>query len=250
MGFVHAHTSHNALTVCLKVMFISAFARPRFDHHTHTWWDGKIGTWPIGDWEPATRGSANRPAGTMEWKDKSVTKELYRHYLLCKVIPAIVDKWPRGQWNNPNFKVRIQQDGAPSHIRVDDNPFNLQLQHMHLHNKIELYVQPPNSPDLNVLDLGPFRALQSMHFKKTSADVPDVINNVILTYNEYDYKKINYVFLTLMAVMNEVIECEGDNSYKLPHLGKQSLEKRHGQVPLVLDASESALPHLAGHATL
>ena len=233
------------LTHTLQVMFMAAFARPRHDPNRGCMWDGKIGIWAIGDWEPAARSSVNRPAGTLVWKDESVTKELYRRYLLYKVIPAIQDKWPIGQWKNPNFKVRIQQDGAPSHIVPNDELFQLQLKHQNLHNKVELYSQPPNSPDLNILDLGLFRSLQAMYFKKTSSDIPAMIDNVILTYHEYDYRKINYIFLTLMSVMNKVIEHDGDNAYKLPHLGKAKMERVHGGVlPLVLDATEQALPHL------
>ena len=32
-------------------------------------------------------------------------------------MPAIRDKWPRDQWNNPNFHVKIQQDGATTHMK-------------------------------------------------------------------------------------------------------------------------------------
>ena len=54
-----------------NVMFLCAQARPR-ELADGSHWDGKIGIWPIGDWEPAKKSSKNRPAGTLEWKNHSV----------------------------------------------------------------------------------------------------------------------------------------------------------------------------------
>ena len=34
-----------------KVMFLCAVAHPRFNPCANSWWDGKLGIWPIGDWE-------------------------------------------------------------------------------------------------------------------------------------------------------------------------------------------------------
>ena len=36
-----------------KVMFLCAIVRPHFNPCANLWWDGKLGIWPIGDWEPA-----------------------------------------------------------------------------------------------------------------------------------------------------------------------------------------------------
>jgi hypothetical protein len=65
-----------------KVMFLSAVARPRYDFHTRFDWDGKIGIWPVGRMEPAARNSANRPRGTMVWKNESLTRDKYRSMLI------------------------------------------------------------------------------------------------------------------------------------------------------------------------
>ena len=42
-----------------KVMFLCAVARPCFNPSGNSWCDGKLGIWPIGDWEPAKRASKN-----------------------------------------------------------------------------------------------------------------------------------------------------------------------------------------------
>ena len=93
-----------------KVRFLCAIAHPHFNPCANSWWDGKLGIWPIGDWEPAKRGSKNRPKGTLVWKNKVVTKEVYHELLISKLLPAIVEKWPWTDWLSR--KILIQQDGA------------------------------------------------------------------------------------------------------------------------------------------
>ena len=58
-------------------------------------------------------------------------------------------------------KIFIQQDGAEKHISWDDKLFNNAL----VDNGINatLYTQAASSPDVNLLDLGFFRAIQSFN---------------------------------------------------------------------------------------
>ena len=63
-----------------KVMFLCAVARPHFNPCPNSWWDSKLGIWPIGNWEPAKRKSKNRPKGALVWKNKVVTKEFIGIY--------------------------------------------------------------------------------------------------------------------------------------------------------------------------
>jgi predicted nucleic acid-binding protein len=55
-----------------KVMFLCAQARPRWDVTTRTWWDGKIGMWPIGSFQRAQRTSVNQPAGARVWVNEGM----------------------------------------------------------------------------------------------------------------------------------------------------------------------------------
>ena len=71
-------------------------------------------------------------------------------------------------------------------------------------------------------------------------DEQQIIEYVQETYKDYDYKKINYIWLTLMGCYNEIICCHGDNNYKVPHLGKERLDRR-GELPTVLPVIEEAL---------
>ena len=59
------HKSH-----ITKVMFLCAVVHPRFNPSANSWWDRKLGIWPIGDWELVKLKSRNRLRGTLVWKTK------------------------------------------------------------------------------------------------------------------------------------------------------------------------------------
>lgn len=132
-----------------KVMFMAAVARPRYDEDGVEYFSGKIGIFPFVIKEPARRNSKNRVVGTLETKPiLSVTKDVTRTCLIEKVLPAIRSKWPLSRSNGPIF---IQQDNARPHLGVNDVEFNEATRQGGF--DIRLCFQPPNSPDLNVLDL-------------------------------------------------------------------------------------------------
>ena len=96
---------------------------------------------------------------TLVWKIKVVTKEVYQDLLISKLLPAIVEKWPRT--DRLSRKFFIQQAGVKSHICENDKEFNDALIEQEIN--VELYMQAANSPDINLLDLGFFRAIQSFN---------------------------------------------------------------------------------------
>ena len=148
------HKSH-----ITKVMFLCAVARPCLNPSANSWWDRKLGIWPIGDWEPAKWRSKNRPKGMLVWKNKTVTRYVYRDLLISKLIPAILEKWPRR--DRMSRTIYIHQDSAKNHVHEDDKEFNNALMEQDIDAK--LYTQTPNSPDVNLLDLGFCRAIQSFN---------------------------------------------------------------------------------------
>ena len=99
---------------------------------------------------------------------------------------------------------------------------------MHLVN------QPGQSPDLNILDLGFFRAIQSIKDQMSYKDEDKLIKAVEEAYNTYDPILLNYIFLSLQNCMIEILKCKGNNNYKLPHMNKASLD-RQGKLPVVLE---------------
>lgn len=102
-------------------------------------------------YELAMRNSRNRPRGTMVKKPIIVDRETIREYLVTRVIPTIAAAWPEG-----GGTIWIQQDNARTHITQDDAAFVNAVEQTGL--DIGIMQQPPNSPDMNVLDLGFFFA--------------------------------------------------------------------------------------------
>jgi hypothetical protein len=90
--------------------------------------------------------------------------------MVNKVLPAIRAKWPREDVNKPIF---IQQDNAPSHLILDDPVFCEAAREEGF--DIRLVCQPPNSPDFNTLDLGFFRAIQAIQYKKEAKTIKDLV---------------------------------------------------------------------------
>ena len=212
-----------------KVMFLCTVARPCFNMSANSWWDGKFGIWPIGDWEPAKWGSKNRPKGTLVWKNKMVTKDVYRDLLINKLIPAILEKWPRR--DRMSRTIYIQQDGARNHICEDDEEFNNALTEQEINAK--LYMQTLNSPDVNLLDLGFFQAIQSFN-DASPKNEEELIQSVQDVYKNYLQHKLNWTWLTLQSCFNQIILHHGDNNCSIEHILKAKLEWQ-GQLLDILD---------------
>ena len=85
---------------------------------------GKIGCFPLVTYENAVRRSQNRLRGEQVIKPiTSITRDVIRDFMVNRVLPAIRAKWPREDVNKPIF---IQQNNAPSNLKVDD-PFFVRL---------------------------------------------------------------------------------------------------------------------------
>ncbi|KAG2799775.1 hypothetical protein PC129_g20694 [Phytophthora cactorum] len=96
----------------------------------------------------AQRSSRNRPRGIV------CTRNIYKDFLIRHVIPAIKQQWPRVDRRRP---IMIQQDIAKPHVLPHDS--DVVAAGMEGGWCIRLLFQPPNSPDLNVLDLELFRTV-------------------------------------------------------------------------------------------
>ena len=218
----------------LKVMFLCALARPRFAPNGECLFDGKIGMFPLIETVVAQRGSVHRPRGTLITRSVNVTKDRYREIMLTKVVPAIKDRWPCR-----NRNIVIQQDGASSHIDEDDPAFVAEAT-MGLWN-ISLQTQPPKSPDLNILDLSFFRALQSYQWRSGFANtIEELVVQVQQAYELFPPRSIDFSFLTLQCCIDDILGIYGDNDYSIRHMGKEAL-LRAGRLPTQIVASASAL---------
>ncbi|XP_042016290.1 uncharacterized protein LOC121764314 [Salvia splendens] len=215
-----------------KVMFMCAVSRPHFGINGQSTYDGKVGIFPFTEFLPAQRRSKNRARGTMETKAiNSVTKSVMKDCLIQQIIPAIKAKWPVGASKD----IYIQQDNATPHITAMDADFQAVANSDGF--RIQLICQPPNSPDTNILDLGFFRAIQSLQHEKPCKTVDELVWNVCSSFEELSPQTLNKVFLSLQACLNEILQCRGGNGYKVPHINKDRLQ-RNGELPNVLEVEE------------
>ena len=214
-----------------KVMFTAAVARPRFNADKECTFDGKIGIFQFTYQEPAKRASKYRAKGTVMTKIvESVGKKETRHMLINEIIPAIMQKWPQTEGHKTIY---IQQDNARTHIGQDDPEW--QAAHQQGDFTFILVQQPPNSPDLNILDLGFFRSIQSLMHKKMPKDVDDMLEAVHHAYNELEPTTLGNVWLSYQYVMNEVLKVKGSNDYLVPHVNKKKLAAE-GKLPIQVTA--------------
>jgi len=226
------HKSH-----ITKVMFLCAQARPR-KLSNNTWWDGKIGIWPVGYYRAAQRDSVNRPAGTLLFENETIDMDKYRSMMINDVVPAMLNEFPDTEYNKYQ-QIIIQQDGAPTHVNPRDHEWMQHLTDMGIEEKIKLVTQPANSPDLNINDLGFFNALQSMCYCTTPTNEVDLIEMVTKTFKECPTNKINRIWLSLQTVFNNLIEDYGGNKYKMTRMGKDKLEHKN-RLPVVLEVTPMA----------
>eukprot|EP00977_Amphora_coffeiformis_P001349 scaffold283_cov186-Amphora_coffeaeformis.AAC.7 len=228
------HKSH-----ILKVMFLCAVARPRFNEEGVCIFDGKIGIWPFTERRQAERNSVNRPRGTWETHCVPVTKALYTDFICNKVIPSATSKWPRDRSSRTQL-IAIQQDNPNTHMGNTD-PQWLLAKDSDPRFKFYLGEQPTRSPDTNILDLGFFRSLECATWKlKRASNIDGLIANVEEAWNEYEPELLNKIWLSHQACLNAILECHGNNDYKLPHLGKDHLANTTG-LPDQVEVSCEAL---------
>ena len=115
----------------------------------------------------------------------------------------------------------IQLDGSSAH-NIEHNP-EVQRSIFDSDLPIEFNKKPPQSPDLNVLDLGYFNSIQGLQYKKECGNVDELVSNVRESYEELEYKKLLNVWITLQLVMLSILRVNGDNTYQLKHINKIKL---------------------------
>ncbi|POM79669.1 Hypothetical protein PHPALM_2602 [Phytophthora palmivora] len=86
---------------------------------------------------------------------------------------------------------------------------------------IRLIFQPPNSPDMNVLDL---------------VGTDDIIRAVLDAFQSMNSETLDTIFLTLHDCIRSILAVNGSNQYTLPHMDKL---KRAGTLPVSLHCERS-----------
>jgi len=168
-----------------------------------------MGSWACGPSSPPSQRGVrkkNRPAGTPVLTAVSVTAPVYKDMLGKHLRPAIERKWPRDVSH-----VRVQQDNAPAHPPLGRLFVASGL-------TVDLVCQSAQSPDLNVLDLSYFAAIQALQQTKCTRTIEQLIVAVEESYLELSRETLENVFYTWCACMEHNLLHAGDNQYKIPHL--------------------------------
>ncbi|XP_056695340.1 uncharacterized protein [Spinacia oleracea] len=218
-----------------KGMFLAGVARPIFNTNGVCTFDGKLGIFPFTYTEPAKRSSKNRARGTpITYAIQGVNKDVFREKLMTKMLPAIREKWPVDSAKT----IIIQEDNAKPHIGAGDPQF---LQEANIDGFTFIWQpQSPQSPDLNILDLGFFRSIQSLYEKKMPKDLDEMITDVEEAFNELHPKVLSNVWHSYQYVMQEIIKVKGGGNYVLPHVKKKQLEDA-GNLPLQVQPDAQAI---------
>ncbi|KAF0694601.1 Aste57867_14537 [Aphanomyces stellatus] len=155
-----------------------------------------------------------------------LNRSYYRSFLVDKVLPAIVAKWPPG-----NTTVKLQHDNARAHVTATDANLCAAFASCKCVGwSFSLAPQPSNSPDLNILDLGFFAAIQSIQHRKAARNIDDLVANVCHAFDEYPSARLERTFLTLQVCMVETMRLFGDNTYRVPHHLKEKMARK-GSLP-------------------
>jgi hypothetical protein len=193
-------------------MFLVAVGCLLYDVNGKEIFNGKIGIWPLIMKEPAAQNSKNRSANTLITKPMNVTKDVYATMMIDKVLPAIRSKWPCG---SSIAMIYIQHDNAKLYLDPKDSRF-VNAAHDSDFN-MWLHCQPANSPDMNILDLGFFNAIQSLQHQSLPKNIDKLIHAMDKAFEALEPEKLN-VFLILQQCMIATMKANGGNEYKIPHM--------------------------------
>ncbi|KAG2982954.1 hypothetical protein PC119_g20705 [Phytophthora cactorum] len=186
-------------------MFLAAVARSRYDLRRRTYIDGKLIICPIVGRVQAQRSSANRQA--RDWETK---KHFHGFRRDSRVDP-----------------LRVQHDNANPHGAVTRATVKQAAKEGGWDIRMEF--QPPKSPDMNILDLGIFNAIQSVQYRQPTYKIDALIEIVMAAFNMGPSRTLDKCFLTLQKVMECIIRHAGDNDFRLPRVSK--LYIKNGFIP-------------------
>ncbi|XP_021763623.1 uncharacterized protein LOC110728256 [Chenopodium quinoa] len=172
----------------LKAMFMAIIGKPLYGINGELVHDGKYGIFPFTVQDREKKSSKNRAAGTMVTRAlQNVNREVIRDMLLNKVILAIKEKWPESLPKN----VTIQWDNAKPHQIPRDEDFVAATTSNGFN--IQFVFQPAQSPDLNVLDLGLFRSIQSLQYQSFPKNLDELVEKKEIVLEALEY--LNTMFI-------------------------------------------------------
>jgi len=232
-----------------KVMFLLAVGMPHI-LPDRTTFDGKIGIWDITKAVPAKRKSKNRPRGSIETKSTSMTAREFQDKMIGRdgVLDMIDSKlgcyFETQKGGRNRVTVIVQQDGAKPHIAKTIVPV-IKAEGRKGNRLIDIETQPPQSPDLNILDLALIYSLKkaAQHAKhEANGSTTEFIRLVKETYASYSPSKLIRICALQYVAYREILKANGGNQYDMPHTG---IRKRQRERMKSHDGSNNELDNCA-----
>ena len=177
----------------------------------------------------AKKTSKNRPIGTMVTENRSIDAAYYRELMtgVGGVFAKVKEKMP---WLKETGHI-IQHDGAKPHIGKD-NPEHFATEGLVDGWHIRVEKQPPQSPDLNLLDLCLFASLQTrsdeLKVSLPSRNIDDLMARVTQAWSEYDANTIDNAWKHLYDVYECILVDKGGNMYPKPHKASTRVPEHNG----------------------
>lgn len=186
-----------------RMMVMIVMARPRMDLDKGQMFDGKIGMFPFLD------PNRPKPNNMLPQVDEAAVKKM----LLDQVLPAISKRWPRSWPNKTSDVVTLYINPIKPHPPANDRELLVGFYKSGI--PIQWGAKPPESPDLNLLNLGMFQEFQSLISRKSKGGI---LYASRLVFRLIEASKVEQCFLTYQASMIYILTHEGNLNPTLPSL--------------------------------
>jgi len=200
-----------------KVMISAGFAYPQ-PKTNGEYFNGCVGVYPFVERVQAKRDSRNRVAGTFETKPVSVTAQVYFDSMTQQ--GGVMDQIQQQTAGLDLDVIVFNLDSATPHTG-DNNIARLNAIGAALPIPIQFRLQPPQSPEFNLLDLSIWYSLakKAEYIVGNHRNIDDIIANVTAAYNDYSNDTLLRMYALYYVVMREVLKAHGSNNFKIPHTG-------------------------------
>ena len=192
-------------------------AKPNVEHG----FSGLVGIWFFTKTEQAKRNSSKRKKGSDVLV--SCDGETWTKMITGLVFPAIREKMGHCQ------KVVLQYDNAGPHKKKTLQA-NLLEAASSGYPEIFLKPQPPQSPDVNLNDLGFYASLESHIGNFRSFKLQEFQDQIQEAFDNYDSSKLQKLVETKANVIKAIYNAGGSNEFILPH-GYKAPKNRREIVP-------------------
>lgn len=210
-----------------KILFITAVARPRPEDH----FDGKIFLGRIQELYEAKKRSVNHQRGDLYLRDCNITAAIWYTYMV-DILSEIKVKMAKFKGE----EIIVQFDNAGPHTG-EGNVRELNDLGSKRGWKVKFQVQPAQSPDFNINDLGFFSSLKSqVNLIKNEAKTADEFEQKIReAWRDYQPDTLERIWGVQYEVYRNTLKNRGDSDFLTPRLSRKNDDPN---VDLHLDIGE------------